>query len=114
MTTAEVVAYVRKELDVDDEHLARVITSSSVDLPRDAHSGVTLDLSHKNIKELPVEVSCSIAQSTNRGTFTDHTMRPATLLEPTMESIEILPGCHLAIVKIGDSRHQQEPDCSDS
>ena len=66
MTTAEVVAYVRKELDVDDEHLARVITASSVDLPRDAHSGVTLDLSHKNIKELPVEVVALIKDKVER------------------------------------------------
>jgi hypothetical protein len=66
MTTAEVVAYVRKELDVDDEHLARVITSSSLDLPRDAHSGVTLDLSHKNIKELPVEVVALIKDKVER------------------------------------------------
>ncbi|KAM0715280.1 hypothetical protein Q7P37_008778 [Cladosporium fusiforme] len=66
MSTAEVVAYVRKELDIDDEHLARVITANSADLPRDAHSGVTLDLSHKNIRELPVEVVALIKDKVER------------------------------------------------
>lgn len=66
MSAAEVVAYVRKELDIDDEHLARVITANSGDLPRDAHSGVTLDLSHKNIRELPVEVVALIKDKVER------------------------------------------------
>jgi hypothetical protein len=66
MLAADVVAYVRKELDIDDEHLARVITASSSDIPRDAHSGVTLDLSHKNIRELPVEVIALIKDKVER------------------------------------------------
>jgi Leucine-rich repeat (LRR) protein len=66
MTSAEVVAYVRKELDIDDEHLSRVITANSGDIPRDAHSGVTLDLSHKNIRELPVEVVALIKDKVER------------------------------------------------
>ncbi|OQO03007.1 hypothetical protein B0A48_11291 [Cryoendolithus antarcticus] len=56
MAAADIIAFVKKELDIDDEHLARVVTTSSGDFPRDAHSGVTLDLSHKNIRDLPVEV----------------------------------------------------------
>lgn len=66
MLAADVVAYVRKELDIDDEHLARVITANSADLPRDAHSGVTLDLSHKNIRELPVDVIALIKDKVER------------------------------------------------
>ena len=65
-TTAEMVAYVRKELDIDQEHLARVISNNNGELPHDAHSGVTLDLSHKNIHELPVEVVALIKDRVER------------------------------------------------
>lgn len=66
MNAHEVVAYVRKELDINEEHLARVISSNNGELPHDAHSGVTLDLSHKNIHELPVEVVALIKDRVER------------------------------------------------
>lgn len=66
MNVSEIVAYVRKELDGDEQHLARVISSNNGELPHDAHSGVTLDLSHKNIHELPVEVVALIKDRVER------------------------------------------------
>lgn len=66
MNVNEIVAFVRKELDGDEEHLARVISSNNGELPHDAHSGVTLDLSHKNIHELPVEVVALIKDRVER------------------------------------------------
>lgn len=55
MTAAEVTAYVRKELDEDAERTHKQASNAGV-LPDESGAGVTLDLSHKNIHALPVEV----------------------------------------------------------
>ncbi|TKA73107.1 hypothetical protein B0A55_04840 [Friedmanniomyces simplex] len=65
MTVAELVAYTRKELDTDAERQAKVSAEGTVG---DLHSqtGVTLDLSHKNIHSLPVEVIVLIRDKVER------------------------------------------------
>lgn len=56
MTAAEVTAYVKKELDEDAER-AHAYASNAGVVPHDsATGGVTLDLSHKYIHALPIEV----------------------------------------------------------
>lgn len=55
MTAAEVTAYVKKELDEDAERSQLQASNAGV-LPTESATGVTLDLSHKYIHALPVEV----------------------------------------------------------
>ena len=52
MTVAELVTYTKRELDEDAERLAKL----PADVPKESQTGVTLDLSHKGIRALPVEV----------------------------------------------------------
>lgn len=55
MTAAEVTAYVKRELDEDAAREQQYATSAGV-VPTETSTGTTLDLSHKNIHALPVEV----------------------------------------------------------
>lgn len=65
MTAAEVTALVREELDEDDRR-SNVQASKAGVVPDESASGVTLDLSHKNIPELPVEVIGMIKDKVER------------------------------------------------
>lgn len=56
MTATELVAYTKKELEADAARQAQQSAASGAELPRESQTGVTLDLSHKNIHALPVEV----------------------------------------------------------
>jgi hypothetical protein len=65
MTVAELVSYTKKELDADAERQAKVTSVGAVsDLH--AQTGATLDLSHKNIHALPVEVIALIKDKVER------------------------------------------------
>lgn len=55
MTAAEVTAYVKQELDEDVQRTHQYASSAGV-LPTESAAGITLDLSHKYIHALPVEV----------------------------------------------------------
>ncbi|KAK3113985.1 RAM signaling network component [Teratosphaeriaceae sp. CCFEE 6253] len=65
MTLADLVAYTKKELDTDAERQAKV---SAVGAAGDllGQTGATLDLSHKNIHALPVEVIVLIRDKVER------------------------------------------------
>jgi hypothetical protein len=52
----DLVAYTKKELDADTEQQARLQAPNPGELPRESQTGVTLDLSRKNIDVLPLEV----------------------------------------------------------
>nr|POE52091.1 leucine-rich repeat-containing protein sog2 [Quercus suber] len=56
MSTVELVQFVKQELKQDDERQARVTASSAEALPPESQTGATLDLSHKNISTLPIEI----------------------------------------------------------
>ena len=57
MTVPELVVFTKKELDAADaDRLAKLQAAGAGDLPRESQTGATLDLSHKNIHALPVEV----------------------------------------------------------
>lgn len=62
MTASELISFVKRELDADEERQAKVTTASPGDLP----TGSTLDLSHKNISALPVEVVILIKDKVER------------------------------------------------
>lgn len=73
MTAPELIAFVRKELDADDERQAKVTPGSTSDLP----TGSTLDLSHKNISALPVEVVLLIKDKVERWAVTQAVKKAA-------------------------------------
>lgn len=62
MTTTELVSFVKDVLEADEEHQAKVSAASPNDLP----TGSTLDLSHKGISTLPVEVVVLIKDKVER------------------------------------------------
>ena len=64
MTLGELVAYTRKELDADTERQAKVAAGEAGELQN--QTGSTLDLSHKNIHALPVEVIALIKDRVER------------------------------------------------
>lgn len=66
MTSAELVAFVKKELDTDEERQAKVVAASAGEVPRESQTGSTLDLSHKNINALPPEVIVLIKDKVER------------------------------------------------
>ncbi|KAK0256038.1 RAM signaling network component [Friedmanniomyces endolithicus] len=65
MTVAELVAYTRHELDTDAERQAKVSAEGGVG-DSQTQTGMTLDLSHKNINALPVEVIVLIRDKVER------------------------------------------------
>ncbi|KAK0836230.1 RAM signaling network component [Friedmanniomyces endolithicus] len=65
MTVAELVAYTRHELDTDAERQAKVSAEGGVG-DSQSQTGMTLDLSHKNINALPVEVIVLIRDKVER------------------------------------------------
>jgi len=64
MTVGDLVAFTRKELDADAERQARVAAGEAGELQN--QTGSTLDLSHKNIHALPVEVVALIKDRVER------------------------------------------------
>ncbi|KAK3632373.1 RAM signaling network component [Elasticomyces elasticus] len=65
MTVADLVAYTKKELDTDAERQSKVSAEGAAgDLQ--SQTGATLDLSHKNINALPVEVIVLIRDKVER------------------------------------------------
>lgn len=55
MTDDEVLAYIKHEFQKDADDAQRQAADAGL-LPTDSATGMTLDLSHKNIRALPVEV----------------------------------------------------------
>ena len=89
MTPVEVTAFVRRELD-EDAVRAQIQASNAGVLPNESATGVTLDLSHKYIHALPVEVIGLIKDKVERygcihtnwvGHVTD-SMQASTLTQP--------------------------------
>lgn len=66
MTAPELIAYVKNELDADEERQAKVSAASAGELPRESQTGSTLDLSHRNLNVLPVEVVILIKDKVER------------------------------------------------
>ena len=66
MTVVELVAFTKKELDADAERQSKLQAAGAVELPKESQSGSTLDLSHKNIHALPVEVIVLIKDKVER------------------------------------------------
>lgn len=66
MTAPELIAFVKNELDADEERQAQASAASAGELPRESQTGSTLDLSHKNINALPVEVVILIKDKVER------------------------------------------------
>ena len=62
MTVADVVAYTQKELDTDAE---AKVSATGVGVV-ESQTGATLDLSHKNLHALPVEVIVLIKDKVER------------------------------------------------
>lgn len=69
MTAAEVTAYVKKELDEDVERTHQYASNAGV-VPTESATGITLDLSHKYIHALPVEVIGLIKDRVERYAYT--------------------------------------------
>ena len=66
MTVAELVAFTKKELNADAERQAQLHAASAGEVPRDSQTGATLDLSHKNIQALPLDVIILIKDKVER------------------------------------------------
>ncbi|GAB1742450.1 hypothetical protein NU219Hw_g7996t1 [Hortaea werneckii] len=64
MTVSQLVEYTRQELDADAERQAKVSATGTGGL--ESQTGATLDLSHKNINALPVEVIALIKDKVER------------------------------------------------
>jgi hypothetical protein len=66
MTSDEVIAYVKQELEADDGYHAQISSASASGLPHDSKTGSTLDLTFKGITTLPVEVVLLIKDRVER------------------------------------------------
>ena len=66
MTVSELVAFTKNELDADVERHAQLQATHPGELPRESHTGVTLDLSYKGVNALPVEVISLIRDKVER------------------------------------------------
>lgn len=66
MTSEQLVEFVTKELDDEQEREAKAAALSASELPKDQQTGSTLDLSHKNISALPAEVVLLIKDRVER------------------------------------------------
>jgi hypothetical protein len=66
MTVADLITFVKNELNADEERQAKASAASAGELPRESQTGSTLDLSHKNINALPVEVIILIKDKVER------------------------------------------------
>lgn len=56
MTPMDLITFTKKELDTETERQAKVTADSNGEVPRESQTGVTLDLSGRNIRELPSEL----------------------------------------------------------
>lgn len=63
-TVTDLVAFTKRELDADAERQSQVAAAGAGDLQ--GQTGATLDLSHKNIHTLPVEVIALIKDRVER------------------------------------------------
>lgn len=63
---AELLAFIKKELDADAERHAKLQASGAGELPHESQTGVTLDLGHKNLRVLPLEVIALIKDKVER------------------------------------------------
>jgi hypothetical protein len=63
MELQELIAFTRRELDADAERQAQVAADGGA---LESQTGATLDLSHKNIHALPVEVIALIKDKVER------------------------------------------------
>lgn len=79
MTALELIAFVKNELDADDERQAKVSAASAGELLRESQTGSTLDLSHKNINALPVDVVLLIKDRVERYTWMGGGKMPCAL-----------------------------------
>lgn len=66
MTSEQLVEFVTKELDDEQEREAKAAALSAGELPKDQQTGSTLDLSHRNISALPAEVVLLIKDRVER------------------------------------------------
>lgn len=66
MSVSDLVQFVKQELEQDDERQAKVTASGSDEALRESQTGATLDLSHKNIQALPVEILVLIKDKVER------------------------------------------------
>jgi hypothetical protein len=66
MTVAELVSYTKKELDADATERQAKVTAVGALGDLHAQTGATLDLSHRNIHALPVEVIALIKDKVER------------------------------------------------
>lgn len=66
MTDDELVALVKEQLHADEERQAKVTAASAGELPRESQDGSTMDLSHRNVAALPVEVIVLIRDRVER------------------------------------------------
>ena len=62
----ELLAFIRKELDADAERHAKLQAGGAGELLQDSQTGVTLDLGHKNLRILPLEVISLIKDKVER------------------------------------------------
>ena len=62
----ELLAFVKKELDADAERQAKLQASGAGELLHESQTGVTLDLGHKNLRALPLEVIALIKDKVER------------------------------------------------
>ncbi|SMR60987.1 unnamed protein product [Zymoseptoria tritici ST99CH_1A5] len=66
MSLLDLVTFVKNELDADEDRQAKASAASAGELPRESQTGSTVDLSHKNINTLPVEVILLIKDKVER------------------------------------------------
>ena len=64
--TADLLTFIKKELDADAERQAKLQASGAGELPHESETGVTLDLTHKNLRALPLEVIAVIKDKVER------------------------------------------------
>lgn len=67
--TAELLAFIKTELEADAERHAKLQASGAGELPHESQTGVTLDLGHKNLRVLPLEVISLIKDKVERYDF---------------------------------------------
>lgn len=64
--TSDLITFARKELEADVERHAKATALTSGDFPKESQTGLTLDLSHRKISILPLEVITLIKDSVER------------------------------------------------
>jgi len=65
-SNAELLTFIKKELEVDAERHTKLLAAGAGELPQESQTGVTLDLGHKNLRALPLEVIAVIKDKVER------------------------------------------------